>query len=938
MSYRPTPAVRRPRKTEEKEELGGCWKAIGYLLYAFVFGTIALLVLGGGVYWYLSNELSAAMTAVVNYQGQGAGGTPRFYDRNGVLLFEMRTAEQRRALAYADFPETVIQATIAVEDDTFWDNPGFDPAAIGAAVLYNYQNQEARPVGASTITQQLVRHVAFDYEERVGTSYQRKVHEIFLAAVLTRQRSKEDIITLYLNEIYYGNLAYSIEAAAQTYFGKAAQDLNLAEAAFLAGLPQAPVQWNPYTNFEGAKSRQEIILDLMLADGNITQIEADVAKGVPLRLKPLMAETDGGEQVLLAPHFVLYVQNELAEKYGANALINGGWQVTTTLDYGIQQVAEQALRDQVAERAAAHGVSNGAAVVMKPSTSEILAMVGSLDYFDEAIDGQINMALTPRQPGSTFKPLTFVAAMEKGWNTADVLWDVPIELEVGWDDNMTPVNYDGRYHGPMLLRDALANSYNIPPLQLARDVGLPHIIQTARKLGVKSLSETPNFYGLSLTLGGGEIPLLEMTHAFSTLANQGEYMRLANVLEIRDGNDNLVYDSARERPLPNRAIDPGLAYIMSDILDDDQARVAAMGYGSALELPFPAAGKTGTTNDFRDNLTIGYTPGLAVGVWFGNTDNRPMRDSSGLFGAAPAWNRILQDVYADGDLGQSLLVDGLAPPLAFERPANVEEYTVCLPRGTGGASCSSSRTDLRLAGGSQHGIGRIGYTPDVREQPGAWLLNVLPMPADAAQQVNQPALDNGFAPPPPAFCVVNGNRQVEGLQTRLFLPMPPFYPDEVRARLWNQRYGGYQMAPPIACPVSLLQGRSGTDSSGRGSGSGQGVIDATGGGAGSGGGGTSGGWRISSPRPNAQVSGSVPIIGTAASSDMQYYKLEIGAGSNPSSWTTLGTTHSDPVTNGQLEMLQAGGLSPGAYVLRLVVVKQDGNFANPYRVPIMVVP
>lgn len=934
LRYVNRPQSPRSRPPQPKQR-GGCRRILGCFGYLLIFSLVVGLAGTAGLYYYISNELSGAIDTVVAYRGQGPGGTPRFYDRNGVLLFELKTTEKRRWLSINDMPDSIKQATVAVEDDTFWENYGFDPAAIGAALLYNYQNQDARPVGASTITQQLVRHIAFDYEERVSTSYERKIREIFLAAVLTQQRSKSEILEMYLNEIYYGNLAYGIEAAAQTYFGKPATDLHLAESAFLAGLPQSPIQWDPYSNFEGAKARQELIIDLMLDDGLITETDAQVAKAIDITLKPLIAEAAvEGETVLLAPHFILYVQNELADKYGANAVINGGWQVTTSLDLGIYQAAEQALRDQVTARAGKHNVSNGAAVVLKPSTNEILAMVGSLDYFNDDIGGQINMTLAPRQPGSSFKPITYAAAMEKGWNASDVLWDVPIELEVGYEDTMTPVNYDGRYRGPVTFRDALANSYNIPPLQLAREIGLPQIIQTGRKMGIRSLNETPGYYGLSLTLGGGELPLLEMTHAFSTLANQGRFTPLTSVIEIHDSQGNLIFDANRNRLPPNQVLDPAIAYIITDILDDDRARIPAMGAGSALELPFPAAGKTGTTNDFRDNLTIGYTPSMVVGVWLGNTDSQPMVDSSGLFAAAPVWARIIQEVYSNGELGQALLVDGMVPPLAFDRPANIEEKQSCLPRGTGGTTCTASRNELFVANGGTHGIGRIGYTPDVRSVPGAWVLNVLPLTAEAAQQISQPALDNGFAPPAPRFCVINStSSSIEGIQTRLFLPIPAFYPDEVRARLWAERYGGgYQMAPPTACPVNVARGASGTGGNTAGS---SGSASTAGGSSSSGGG---AGSYISSPAAGAQLSGSVPILGTANVEGMQYYKLEIGSGASPSSWTTFGSTHNQPVSNGTLETLQASGLPPGDYVIRLVVVMQDGNFSNPYSIPITIVP
>lgn len=769
-------------------------------------GLLVGLIFAAGGYFYLSRELAGAVAQLAVYQGSGPGGTPRFYDRNGLLLFELQTTEKRRWLTYEEIPLAVRQATVAVEDDTFWTNPGFDLSAIGAALLRNYRVEDSRPVGASTITQQLVRSIAFTYEERVTASYDRKIREIFLAAILTRQRSKQDILQMYLNEIYYGNLAYGIEAAAQTYFGKPAAALNLAEAAFLAGLPQAPVELNPYDNFEAARERQSFILDLMVEEGMITAVDAEVARGIELELAPLIpVEVAVAGTTLEAPHFVLYVQDYLASRYGADALIRGGWQITTSLDLNIQRLAEERVRAQVAARAAAHDVNNGAVVVMKPATGEILAMVGSLDYFDEGISGQVNVTLRPRQPGSSIKPFTYAAAMERGWTTGDVLWDVPIALDLGNNQEFVPVNYDGRFHGPLLLRDALANSYNIPPIQLIRDIGIGTMIDTARRLGVESLTEPAGFYGLTLTLGGGEVPLLEMTRAYATLANMGERSRLTGVLHIEDGRGQVVYDVQQDRVPPLKALDPRIAYIITDILDDDEARVPAMGRNYDLAPPYPAGVKTGTTNDFRDNWTIGYTPGLVVGVWMGNSDGHPMRNSSGLSGAAPVWRGIVDGVYADPQLAASLAVNGSPPASEFTRPNGIEEKSVCLPRGTGGSQCAASRTDLFLVGGPQRGLPRLGYRPDVSSNPGAWTLAVLPLPAAEAQQLNLPALSNGYKPPTPTQCVVNSGLTVPGSTTRLFLAIPPYYPDEVRARLWAQTYGGGTMAPPVVCPVSVVQ-------------------------------------------------------------------------------------------------------------------------------------
>ena len=919
--------TKQPGKKEKTN--GGCARIVLILVQLGLIGLILGLLAFLGGYVYLSNQLSGAIDQVVAFRGTGLGGTPRFYDRNGTLLFELHPTEKRRWLAYSEIPRVVIDTAVAVEDDTFWTNPGFDPTAIAAAVVSNYRNQGGRPIGASTITQQLVRHIAFTYDERVTASYQRKIREIFLAFIMTQQRQKEEIIQMYLNEIYYGNLAYGIEAAAQTYFGKTALDLNLAEAAFLAGLPQSPLDWDPYTNFEGAKARQEFILDLMVDEGYVDYIEAEVAKGVPLTLQsPISIQEEVADVVLEAPHFVLYAQQELERRYGPDALIRGGWQVTTSLDLNIHKLAEAAARDQVAARAAAHDVSNASVVVLKPSTGEILGMVGSLDYFDDAIDGQVNVALQPRQPGSSIKPITYAAAMERGWTTADVLWDVPIVLDLGDGEMMRPVNYDGRYHGPVLFRDALANSYNIPPIQLIRDIGVPTFIATARKLGIESLDEPPGFYGLALTLGGGEVPLLEMAHAYATLANGGRRPRLTSILKITDSRGNVLYDLQQDRVPPANVLNAGIAYIITDILDDDQARAPAMGISNSLNLPFPAAAKTGTTNDYRDNWTMGYTPGVVVGVWMGNSDGHPMQDSSGLFGAAPVWRRVVEGIYADEGMKRSLMVDGRFPPTDFPQPPNIEARLVCHPQGTGGGHCTSTRTDLFLANAPQHGIARIPYNVNVSANPGAWTLITQPLAAADAQRIALPVLTDGTESPLPTECVINRALHPDDGDARLYLPVPPHYPDEVRARLWA-RGTGYRMAPPTVCPFGSAA--SSASSSGSGSEGGDEVNNPAAGGS---------SYRITAPTPGQGVDGLVPIMGTAQfdPAQVQYYKLEIGDGRSPTAWTTFGDTHTQPVADGLLEQLHADALPAGDYVIRLILVGNDGNFiGSPHAVPITII-
>ena len=371
---------------------------------------------------------------------------------------------------------------------------------------------------------------------------------------------------------------------------------------------------------------------------------------------------------------------------------------------------------------------------------------------------------------------------------------------------MIPVNYDGYYHGPILFRDALANSYNIPPVILLRDIGVPHFVATARTMGIESLREPPGFYGLALTLGGGEVPLLEMTQAFATLANQGRRPRINSILRITDSRGNVIYDAQTNQLPAVNAIDPRIAYIITDILDDDQARVQAMGYGNALELPFPAAAKTGTTTDFRDNWTIGYTPGVVVGIWMGNADGTPMIDSSGLRGAAPVWNRIMREIYANEDMVQSLWVNGLPPTNGFIQPQGIETRLVCVPAGTGGGSCGRTRTDFFLVNTPVHGIPRVGYNLNLDENPGSWTLAVLPLPAEEAERIyaSMGEMEDGRKPPRPTECVVNSTRPPDIATVRLFLPIPPHFPDEVIARLWTQGRG-YRMAPATVCPLSVVQ-------------------------------------------------------------------------------------------------------------------------------------
>jgi hypothetical protein len=561
-------------------------------------------------------------------------------------------------------------------------------------------------------------------------------------------------------------------------------------------------------------------------------------------------------------------------------------------------------------------------------------MVGSLDYFNDAIAGQVNISLQPRQPGSAIKPITYAAAMQKGWAAADVLGDGPIKLDVGEGQFMTPVNYDGRYRGPVLFRDALANSYNIPPIQLLRDIGIPAFIQMARAMGIESLDESPGFYGLSITLGGGEVPLLELTHAFATLANGGQKPHLTSVLQITDSRGNVIYDAQRDRVPPVKALDERIAYIITDILDDDEARVPAMGRGSALELPFPAAAKTGTTNDFRDAWTVGYTPGLVVGVWLGNADGHPMNELPGLRGAAPVWNRIMTEIYADPELQRSLMVDGRSPSPNFTPPGGIVGRKVCLPRGTGGSQCTATRDDLFLANAPRHGIPRVQYNTNPDANPGAWTLITHALSTEDAQRVQLTELDDGTKPAVPRECVVNSNRVPIGGTTRLYLQIPPHYPDEVRARLWAQGTG-FRMAPATVCPMSSLDFPDAVNAQPT---PGSSIRESSGAPAAAP---ASGNYYILSPSAGSQVSGIVRVYGTAMFEPAQvaYFQVEIGAGASPAEWLPVGEPGELPISNGTLAQLEANNFPPGEYTLRLVLVGQDGSpVGEPHEVPIKIGP
>lgn len=618
--------------------------------------------------------------------------TTRILDRDGNLLYEIidPQAGRRTYVDLENISPLMVAATIATEDEAFYSHPGFSPVDIFRAFWQNYTSGEITS-GASTITQQVARALLFEPEEASERSYMRKVREALLAAEITRKYSKDEILELYLNEIYFGNLAYGVQAAAETYFSTAAAKLDLAQASFLAGLPQAPSVYDVYTNPDVTFLRQQDVLRLMYETSQqqnciyVSNNQQPVC--VPLDTAAAAAnqlldyEFSPPEFQIKYPHWVNYIRTLLEEQFDAQTIYRSGFTVETTLDPTMQRQAEKVVAEQVAELSDLN-VQSGALVAIEPSSGEVLAMVGSADYDNEEIDGQINMAVSPRQPGSSIKPITYLAAFEKGWTPATLIWDVrsefpPSGLENDPAEPYEPVNYDGTYHGPVRLRTALANSYNVPAVKALQFVGIydapespeeEGMIAMAHRLGITDLND--DYYGLSLTLGGGEVKLIDMVAAFSVFANGGVKVPLAAITLITDFQGNVVFE--HEQPKPDQAISAEHAYLISSILSDNNARTPAFGSNSVLNLGFPAAVKTGTTTDFRDNWTIGYTPDVVVGVWVGNPDYTAMEGTSGLTGAAPIWAEYMP-------IAIEQLTDN--NPTSFAQPGGIVEKIICTVSG-----------------------------------------------------------------------------------------------------------------------------------------------------------------------------------------------------------------------------------------------------------------
>ncbi|HYM97925.1 MAG TPA: transglycosylase domain-containing protein, partial [Candidatus Sulfotelmatobacter sp.] len=562
------------------------------------------------------------------------------YDRHGTLLADIGRAGDHRIVVPLSYVSPFLaKATLAIEDRTFYTNMGIDVGGIVRAALANYTHHQITQ-GGSTISQQLVKQVFIG--PNPAPTIQRKLKEAILALELNRRYSKKQILEMYLNTIYYGEQNYGVEAAARSYFHSNAHDLTLAQAALLAGLPQAPTRNDPLHNLAISKARQKQVLEAMVTQHDITPAQAAAAWKEPLQIFP-------AENLIQAPHFVDYVLKALT-KMGLSTNDRQGYRVTTSLDLNLQHVAEQVVHDQVAAKGNYYNFHDAALVSMDPKTGEILAMVGGYDY--NAPGGQFNMADSPRQPGSSFKIFTYTAAIEsRTVNMVTPILDEPLKFPI-WggasgQQPYVPLNYDLRFHGTLPVKMAMGNSLNIPALKVEMRTGIPAVVDVAHRMGITCLglpcdNRDPSSYGISLTLGGYEVRLADMATAVSTLATMGVRHREAPILSIEDGLGRKIwtYD-----PQQNafQAISPQVAFIIASIMSDDRNRCMEFGCHGDLTLPGRLVGaKTGTTQSFKDNWTVGFTPTLATAVWVGNPDNRPLNhNSTGIVGAAPIWHNFM---------------------------------------------------------------------------------------------------------------------------------------------------------------------------------------------------------------------------------------------------------------------------------------------------------
>ena len=888
-------------------------RRITYFVVFSVIGSMALtlIVLLGMIGYYLY-EVGQYSGAVDNLRNRTSNfETTLILDANGTKLAEFSDPNTgpRQEVPLNQISPWLIDATVATENETFYTDPGFSVLAIVRAA---YQNLESGNTvsGASTITQQLARALVLETEFASQRTAERKLVEVIVASEIKRKYTKNEILGIYLNEIFYGNRAYGIEAASQIYFHKSAADLNPAEAAFLAGLPQSPATYDPIVNREAAIQRMHTVLRLMAeANGNgCIYIEHDDATqwAVPnggglcitaqpqpdgstvyyyqtpnmdapqeMTLEVALVETapfKAPANTFIHPHFVNYVWQQLEDTYGSQRIYSAGFRVTTTLDETIQKSAEDAVTSQLASlQGRGVDATNASVIVIRPSDGEVLAMVGSADYYNDSIDGQVNVAFTGQQPGSSIKPFVYLTAFEpdaqgRYFTPASVLWDVYTEYpNPGGGPPYVPTNYDDRYHGPEAVRDALGNSLNVPAVKTLDFATVERFTDLAKRVGLTFPLGDPieRNAGLTTALGAVEVRLFDMTAGYAVLANDGRRVDPYSILHIEDSKGNEIY-TADPNPVGLQVVDPDYAYLITSILSDNDARAAEFGYGWPMELQGGriAAVKTGTsgtgTNDVRDVWTLGYTPQFVVGVWVGNSDNRPMYGLTGYYGAAPIWNQVMEAAHTGLNVAQ------------FQQPPGLVQVEICDDSGAQVSDVCAGRTHWEIFASSAPPPG-----PDQN------ILRTLQVDGFTGKLVNQSCQDDietrtfVVIDDPTAYNWINntseGNAwaQARGLETPV-MPPPTEYCDPNEQR-----------------PVVV----------------------------------------VSFPPDDATVEGILPLRGSITMANFSRYEVRYGVGSDPTAFSEplIVNSNQQPTAELLLGQFDTRTLENGPYTLRLVAIDIYGR-------------
>ena len=821
----------------------------------------AAVAVGFGVYQYYADDLVPPEEALANQPSTGA----KIYDRNGRLLYQFvdDLSGLRNPVPLSEISPYLIDATVATEDDSFYSNPGINVNGLIRAAYENFLPGELgflQGSGGSSITQQLVKNVYIAPEERTKRSIPRKIKETVFAVELTRRYSKDQIMEWYLNQISYGGLYNGVEAASLGYFGKHAKDLTLAEAALLAGIPASPAAYDPINNPEAAVPRRNRVLDLMLRKGKIAPVGdftaaqvAYLAKLEPLGVAPQRFPIE-------APHFVLsYLKPQLEELLEPDALYRGGLLVTTTIDLDLQREAEEALERWISEFEASSNGHNGALAAIDPKTGEILVMVGSRDYFRDDIQGRNNMATAVNSPGSAFKPFTYATAfMELGWGPGTLVLDTPVSFTEADGRVFSPRNPRGEFQGPLPIRQALGNSLNVPAFKVAMATGVDNIVRTARKMGITSLTGS---YGPSITIGGVDVTVLDMTYGYSVFANNGLLRGMPSILDLPEGSrdldpiailkvedslGNVVWEPER---LEVQVVPPQYPYLVTDILRDANAQCLTFGCGGITIPGQSAAVKTGTSEPYEnsraigDTWALGYTPALAAGVWAGNADNSPMVN---ITSTSISW-RALRDFMVAALEGKT--------PERVPQPGGIVKATVCVPSG---------KLPTPYCGKTVEDIFAEESLPE--EEDDWWR----PLKVD---------IRNGL--------LATARTPLQFVTEQVFIVLPEGLEGFSReqAEEWAAALG-VPLAPTEESPLS-------SDSS-------------------------FGFAAIAQPAGGTKVEGVVAITGHADSPNFVSYRLEYGQGSRPSSWIIIERSN-DPVESGLLGVLDTTDLEPGTYTIRLVV-------------------